>query len=514
MSTNYPGALDSFVNPTATDTLDSATVPHAAQHDNINDAMSAVQVTLGVNPQGGSATVVARLTALDSTVAGKAATNQTMYVGTTAVAINRSSASLALTGVSIDGNAGTVTNGVYTSTTSLPNVTSVNSTTIPASSTLITTATTSLPNVTSVNSTAIPASSTLITPSSTNTLTNKSVDGSTNTLSNISDSSLNTISTAGKVSGTAITSGAINTSGDITSSGTIIGAIMGTSAALMTGSGLSIYDVSNSTHANLYYASTGDSNITLPSSTGTLIGTSDVGTVTSTMIKDGTILNADINASAAIVDTKLAQITTANKVSTSAITGLLPIANAGTGHTYGAALVGKAVLITSPTKATNDTTPEAVFRNSAGTIQYFNVEADTTYAFDGMLQLNTKASGTVASARLSLIYYNTSTLTTLTEQSARLIFNANQTSSTYVSVGGVNAANTNADGSITSTAALTYHINFRGFIRTNATTAGRINIGATQSFAGTSAAPDFILGSFMNVYKVGTGATNTFGNWS
>lgn len=109
MSTNYPGALDSFVNPTATDTLDSATVPHAAQHDNINDAMSAVQVTLGVNPQGDSATVVARLTALDSTVAGKAATNQTMYVGTTAIAINRSSASQTLTGTSIDGNAATAT---------------------------------------------------------------------------------------------------------------------------------------------------------------------------------------------------------------------------------------------------------------------------------------------------------------------------------------------------------------------------------------------------------------------
>jgi len=513
MATNYPGALDSFVNPTATDTLDSATVPHAAQHDNINDAMSAVQVTLGVNPQGDSATVVARLTALDSTVAGKAATNQTMYVGTTAVAINRSSASLALTGVSIDGNAGTVTNGVYTSTTSLPNVTSVNSTTIPASSTLITTATTSLPNVTSVNSTAIPASSTLITPSSTNTLTNKSVDGSTNTLSNISDSSLNTISTAGKVSGTAITSGAIDTSGDITSSGTIIGAIMGTSAVLMTGSGLKIYDNSTSSAATIYYSSTGNSNITLPSSTGTLIGTSDVGTVTSTMIKDGTILNDDINASAGIVDTKLAQITTANKVSTSAITGLLPIANAGTGHTYGSPLVGKAVLITSPTKATNDNIPEAVFRNSAGTIQYFNVEADTTYAFDGMLQLNTKASAG-HTIRLSLIYVATGSTSTLTEQLARVTFNGNQTSSTYVSQGTINAANTNGDGSISTALATTFHINFRGFIRTNATTAGRINLGATQSVAGTSAAPDFILGSFMNVYKVGTGATNTFGNWS
>ena len=142
MATNYPGAVDSFVNPTATDTLDSATVPHAAQHDNINDAMSAVQVTLGVNPQGSSATVVARLTALDSTVSGKAATNQTMYVGTTALTINRSSASQTLTGVSVDGNSGTVTNGVYTTTTSLPNVTSVNSTTIPASATLLTDAST------------------------------------------------------------------------------------------------------------------------------------------------------------------------------------------------------------------------------------------------------------------------------------------------------------------------------------------------------------------------------------
>ena len=109
MASNYPGALDSFVNPTATDTLDSATVPHADQHANLNNAVRAVEVTLGVNPQGGSATVVARLDALDSTVAGKAATNQTMYVGTTAIAINRSSASQTLTGTSIDGNAATAT---------------------------------------------------------------------------------------------------------------------------------------------------------------------------------------------------------------------------------------------------------------------------------------------------------------------------------------------------------------------------------------------------------------------
>jgi hypothetical protein len=42
--------------------------------------------------------------------------------------------------------------------------------------------------------------------------------------------------------------------------------------------------------------------------------------VTSAMIKDGTIVNADINASAAIVDTKLATIATAGKVSNTATT--------------------------------------------------------------------------------------------------------------------------------------------------------------------------------------------------
>jgi len=51
----------------------------------------------------------------------------------------------------------------------------------------------------------------------------------------------------------------------------------------------------------------------------TLVQTTDTGTVTSTMILDGTIVNADINASAAIADTKLATLTTANKVGLAAI---------------------------------------------------------------------------------------------------------------------------------------------------------------------------------------------------
>ena len=53
---------------------------------------------------------------------------------------------------------------------------------------------------------------------------------------------------------------------------------------------------------------------------GGVVNTGDTGTVTSTMILNGTIVNADINASAAIVDTKLATISTAGKVSNSATT--------------------------------------------------------------------------------------------------------------------------------------------------------------------------------------------------
>jgi sulfur carrier protein ThiS len=51
-----------------------------------------------------------------------------------------------------------------------------------------------------------------------------------------------------------------------------------------------------------------------------VLETTDTNIITSAMIVDGAIVNADINASAAIVDTKLATIATAGKVSNSATT--------------------------------------------------------------------------------------------------------------------------------------------------------------------------------------------------
>ena len=50
---------------------------------------------------------------------------------------------------------------------------------------------------------------------------------------------------------------------------------------------------------------TADRTITLPNITGTVVTTGDTGTVTSTMLLDGTILNADVNSSAQIAYSKL-----------------------------------------------------------------------------------------------------------------------------------------------------------------------------------------------------------------
>lgn len=58
---------------------------------------------------------------------------------------------------------------------------------------------------------------------------------------------------------------------------------------------------------------------TLPNVSGTIVTSGDTGTVTSAMIENGTIVNEDVSASAGIVDTKLATISTANKISLSAL---------------------------------------------------------------------------------------------------------------------------------------------------------------------------------------------------
>ena len=73
----YPGALDDFAEASPPYLSDDDTTgrDHPARHDDLESAMEAVQGELGTDPAGGSATVKARLDALDTTVAGKVASN-------------------------------------------------------------------------------------------------------------------------------------------------------------------------------------------------------------------------------------------------------------------------------------------------------------------------------------------------------------------------------------------------------------------------------------------------------
>jgi len=75
MATNYPNSLDVLQNPSATDTLNSVTVPHHLQHANANDAIEAIQTVLGLNPAGSHLTVKDRIVAAESAVSTQSVLN-------------------------------------------------------------------------------------------------------------------------------------------------------------------------------------------------------------------------------------------------------------------------------------------------------------------------------------------------------------------------------------------------------------------------------------------------------
>lgn len=66
MPTTFPTALDSFTNPTAADNLNSATVPHADQHANVNDAIEALEAKVGVDGSGVTVSFDYRIAQLES----------------------------------------------------------------------------------------------------------------------------------------------------------------------------------------------------------------------------------------------------------------------------------------------------------------------------------------------------------------------------------------------------------------------------------------------------------------
>lgn len=72
MASNYPAGYDNLT--ARTDSSTATPNAHADDHTDERNAMNAIQAELGLDPAGASATVKARLDALDTTVAGKEAT--------------------------------------------------------------------------------------------------------------------------------------------------------------------------------------------------------------------------------------------------------------------------------------------------------------------------------------------------------------------------------------------------------------------------------------------------------
>ena len=111
--------------------------------------------------------------------------------------------------------------------------------------------------------------------------------------------------------------------------------------------------------------------LTIPDTTGTIVTTGDNGTVTSTMIDDGTIVNADINANAEIAVSKLANGTARQVLQTDAngtgveftsnvdlpgtldVTGAARFDNSVTATTFTGALAGNATTSTTLQTARN-----------------------------------------------------------------------------------------------------------------------------------------------------------------
>ena len=85
MSTNFPGALDAFTNPTPSS--DTNTLSHASQHANINDSVAALEVKVGITGSAVTTTTDYRLSEVISgdKTAGKSATqiltNKTLGTG-------------------------------------------------------------------------------------------------------------------------------------------------------------------------------------------------------------------------------------------------------------------------------------------------------------------------------------------------------------------------------------------------------------------------------------------------
>lgn len=66
MATNFPTSIDSFTNPISTDLENSVSVPHATQHANANDAITALENRVGITASAVSSSLTKRIAVLEA----------------------------------------------------------------------------------------------------------------------------------------------------------------------------------------------------------------------------------------------------------------------------------------------------------------------------------------------------------------------------------------------------------------------------------------------------------------
>ena len=115
-----------------------------------------------------------------------------------------------------------------------------------------------------------------------------------------------------EINGTTVLSATALGSGVTGSSLTSFGTSPTLTTPIISSGGATFNGSTSGTVVLLANATAGTTTITLPATTGTIVTTGDTGTVTSTMIANATIIDADINASANIALSKLATGTAGN----------------------------------------------------------------------------------------------------------------------------------------------------------------------------------------------------------
>lgn len=82
MAISFPTGLDDFINPTSTDATNSLTVPHAAQHANINDAVEALEAKVGIDNSAVTTShdykIAANATAITTEASARASADTTL----------------------------------------------------------------------------------------------------------------------------------------------------------------------------------------------------------------------------------------------------------------------------------------------------------------------------------------------------------------------------------------------------------------------------------------------------